>query len=465
MKQITILIIFFAVFGISSLSQENPIFIEGQTNGPVKGNSNYLAGDTNTYVNGIWSRVSDLPASLLGTNAYYDSLNSRIFICGGASSTGVPTDTCWWYNVAGGTFTQAASLPRPRWSGKLVRVKDALYLVGSIDTAFTTPDGLIFRYSLQNNSWSIADTIPAPFVLEAAVCVLKDSLIAVIGGSTSGFQGAINRVRIYDPQLNVWKVSNVFPINITTAHAEYYQTDSDTSIFVVGGFGAGNINSVFRGSVDFFSSDTIFVTWQLYCNVPFSQPLYRVAGAKWNDFMLFGPGMTGGTSVNEIWGLRYNDSIGVWTGFLPASGDTTANISSFAAVTGIDSNYFFLFGGFKNPNAINIAQKYSFITPPPIGIVNISASVPGEFRLYQNYPNPFNPVTRIKFDYIRSSESDVNFDVYDVTGRQVYQYRFTGLTSGSYEIDFDGTDLSSGLYLYRLYNGKNSATGKMILLK
>ena len=356
MKQITILIIFFAVFGISSLSQENPIFIEGQTNGPVKGNSNYLAGDTNTYVNGIWSRVSDLPASLLGTNAYYDSLNSRIFICGGASSTGVPTDTCWWYNVAGGTFTQAASLPRPRWSGKLVRVKDALYLVGSIDTAFTTPDGLIFRYSLQNNSWSIADTIPAPFVLEAAVCVLKDSLIAVIGGSTSGFQGAINLVRIYDPELNVWKVSNVFPINITTAHSEYYQTESDSSIFVVGGFGAGNLNSVFRGSVDFFSSDTIFVAWQLYSNVPFSQPLYRVAGAKWNDFMLFGPGMTGSTSVNEIWGLRYFDSVGVWTGFLPASGDTTANISSFATVKGIDSNYFYLFGGFKNPNAINTAQ-------------------------------------------------------------------------------------------------------------
>ena len=465
MKQITILITFLTVLGLSTLSQENPIFIESNTIQPVTGNSNFPAGDTNTYVNGMWSRLSELPAALLGTNTYYDSLNGRIFICGGANSTGTPTDSCLWYNISGGSYSLAASLPRPRWSGKLVKVKDTLYLVGSIDTSFTTPDGLIFRYSLQNNTWSIADTIPAPFVHEAAVCVLKDSLIAVIGGSTTGFQGAINLVRIYDPATGIWKNSNVFPVNMTTGHAEYIQTELDSLIFAVGGFGAGNLNTVFRGRVDYFTSDTIFVAWQLYGSVPFSRPLYRVAGTKWNDFMLFGPGMTGSTSVNEIWGLRYQDSIGVWTGFLPASGDTTANISSFAAATGSDSNYFYLFGGFKNPNAINTAQKYSFITPPPIGITNISVNVPGEFRLYQNYPNPFNPVTRIKFDYIKSSESDVNFAVYDVTGRQVYRYKFTGLTSGSYEIDFDGSELSSGLYLYRLQNGKNSATGKMILLK
>lgn len=465
MKQLTILFLLLTGLIFSAFSQENPIFIGSKTGLQENRNLSFNPGDTNLYVNGVWSRLNDMPQSLLGTNTYYDSLSGRILICGGSNSSGIPTDTCRWYDLNSGTYTQAASLPGPRWSGKLVKVKDALYLVGSIDSTFTSADGLIFKFSLLTGTWSIADTIPAPFVHEAAVSVINDSLIAVIGGSVSGFSGAINLVRIYNPAFNTWINSNVYPINITTAHSEFNKTEFDTSLFVAGGYSAGFVNSVFKGNVNLYSADTIIISWQLFSNLPFSVPVYRVCGARWQDFMLIGPGMNGSASVNEIWGLRFQDTIGVWTGFLPVSGDTAANISSFAPVTGLDSNYFYLFGGFKNPNALNIAQKYSFITPPPIGINNISSNIPSEFRLYQNYPNPFNPVTKVRFDYVKTDDNNISFDVFDITGRQVYSYRFTALSSGTYELEFAGKDLASGLYIYRISNNVHSIAKKMILLK
>jgi len=102
----------------------------------------------------------------------------------------------------------------------------------------------------------------------------------------------------------------------------------------------------------------------------------------------------------------------------------------------------------------------------PIGIEPISNTMPSEFRLYQNYPNPFNPVTKIKFSIPVNSQSDpVNIFVYDVTGREVKNYQLGSLKAGVYSIDFDGTNLASGVYFYRLVTNRFHQTSKMVLLK
>ena len=464
LNRIIALMIFISA-GCSLISQENPFYIIDNSVSKPGLDFPLPAGDTTLSVQGTWMRLNNLPIALAGTNTYYDSLTNRIFICGGINQSGVPNDTCWWYNISAGTYQQAALLPEGRWSGKLVKVKSNLYLVGSINTTFSSPDGKIFRYSLQQNVWSVADTMPAPLVHEAAVTVINDSLIAIVGGSTNGFQGAINPVRIYNPELAAWRNSTPYPVNISTAHAEFNITGEDSSIFVFGGYSAGFLNSVYKGK--FYSvQDTTIITWQLYCNVPYNYPIYRVAGTKWKNYMLIGPAVNGGISLNNIWGLTFSDTIGYWTNFLPASIDSAANISTFSAFSGIDSNYFYLFGGYKDPSVLNAAQKYSFITPPPIGIANYSNQIPGEFKLYQNYPNPFNPVTKIKFDFIKKgSNSELNFGVYDVTGRIVSGHKFTGLSSGTYEIEFNGKDLASGVYFYQLSNYESRIVKKMVFIK
>ena len=455
------------IFTFSLFSQENPFYAPGDPS-EVLGHLNQQSFvDTNLVVQGVWSRINDLPKALVGVNSYYYSVTNKIFICGGADLNALPTDTCWWYDVASGSYQAAPVLPQGRWFGKLVRVKDNLYLVGSINNTFTSPDGIIFKYSLLQNQWTIADTMPAPFLQESAVCVLNDSLIYTIGGSINGYAGARNLTRIYNPALNTWRNTSSFPVNITTSHAELNVIETDTSIFVVGGYNAGNLNTVYRGVIYVQDPDTTIITWGLFGNSPFDRGVYRVAGAKWNDYMLFGPAMNINTSINSIWGLTFLNDSAVWTRFSPLSGDTAANISSFATVTGIDSNYFYLFGGFKNPSVLNTAQKYSFITPPPIGII-ISNNIPHKFKLYQNYPNPFNPVTKIRFDLppgYSSSGNLISLKIFDILGRLIAGYQYSDLKGGSYEIEFNGKNISSGVYFYKLETGSFAQTRKMLMIK
>jgi hypothetical protein len=98
-----------------------------------------------------------------------------------------------------------------------------------------------------------------------------------------------------------------------------------------------------------------------------------------------------------------------------------------------------------------------------IGINQISSNTPDQFRLFQNYPNPFNPSTKIRFDVSKSSY--IKLVVYDALGKIVAIPVNENLKAGVYEAEFDGSDLSSGVYFYRIQAGEFVETKKMLLLK
>jgi beta-xylosidase len=90
-------------------------------------------------------------------------------------------------------------------------------------------------------------------------------------------------------------------------------------------------------------------------------------------------------------------------------------------------------------------------------------NVPNDFFLEQNYPNPFNPSTKIKFDL--PEESEVKIRVYDMLGREVSTLLEGVKAAGRYTVDFDGTQLSSGVYVYIMNANNRVFTRKMILLR
>lgn len=93
-----------------------------------------------------------------------------------------------------------------------------------------------------------------------------------------------------------------------------------------------------------------------------------------------------------------------------------------------------------------------------------SENLPEEFGLFQNYPNPFNPVTRIPFELSAPGLAELN--IIDIAGRKT-AVLLNGYTSaGSYELEFDGSRLSSGIYFYELkVNGLRAGVRRMTLLK
>jgi hypothetical protein len=99
----------------------------------------------------------------------------------------------------------------------------------------------------------------------------------------------------------------------------------------------------------------------------------------------------------------------------------------------------------------------------PHAIHNISSEVPFEYKLHQNYPNPFNPVTRIKFDIIKSG--NVKIIVYDLLGKEVAVLANEFLPIGRYEADFDASHLASGIYYYKITTHDFVSVRKMMLIK
>ncbi len=120
-------------------------------------------------------------------------------------------------------------------------------------------------------------------------------------------------------------------------------------------------------------------------------------------------------------------------------------------------------------NIMNDALTYfGLVEPSAVKDENIT---PGKFELAQNYPNPFNPSTKIRFSIPEAGF--VKLKIYDMLGRELQILLNHKMDSGVHEINFNASNLSSGVYLYRVdvfdNSGKNitmySSTKKMILLK
>ncbi|MFZ1282269.1 MAG: T9SS type A sorting domain-containing protein, partial [Ignavibacteriaceae bacterium] len=85
------------------------------------------------------------------------------------------------------------------------------------------------------------------------------------------------------------------------------------------------------------------------------------------------------------------------------------------------------------------------------------------FKLYQNYPNPFNPTTNIQ--YAISNGQYVTLKVYDILGREVAELVNEYKNAGTYIINFNASNLPSGVYYYRLFAGDFYESNSMILIK
>ncbi len=98
----------------------------------------------------------------------------------------------------------------------------------------------------------------------------------------------------------------------------------------------------------------------------------------------------------------------------------------------------------------------------PTGLEDFK-NTPQSSTLFQNYPNPFNPITNISYEISKSSK--VNLSVYDLLGRKIATLVNKYMTAGTYNVQFDASLLSSGVYLYKIRTGKYSSFKKMILMK
>ncbi|MGE5351491.1 MAG: T9SS type A sorting domain-containing protein [Acidobacteriota bacterium] len=98
-----------------------------------------------------------------------------------------------------------------------------------------------------------------------------------------------------------------------------------------------------------------------------------------------------------------------------------------------------------------------------VGVKELTSKVPTAYSLTQNYPNPFNPSTTIR--YAVPQAGLVTLKIFNMLGQEVATLVHAQQNAGSYEVSFDASRLSSGIYLYNLTSGSFSSTKKMMLVK
>jgi hypothetical protein len=150
---------------------------------------------------------------------------------------------------------------------------------------------------------------------------------------------------------------------------------------------------------------------------------------------------------------KSNDNTFTSIGFVNGNGNTN-----------IASNYFF--EDTKPQPRLNIYRLKQIDNNGAIKFgseVSVNFTVVDNFALYQNYPNPFNPSTTINYSLPKSG--NVKLTVYNSIGNKVATIANEYKPAGNYSVQFNGSNLASGIYLYRLESDNYSAVKKFILMK
>ena len=168
---------------------------------------------------------------------------------------------------------------------------------------------------------------------------------------------------------------------------------------------------------------------RLYCDDPWVLSI----GSGYAPFPDIIPGTTQGTSTGII--IRTIDSL-FTTGYF--------NIRTEITVDGFQ---------YWEGNSIQVV----------VGIENESNKIPTEYLLSQNYPNPFNPTTKIS--YAIPQNAFVELKVFNLLGQEIATLVNQEKYAGVYEVNYDASNLPSGIYFYRMKAGEYVQTRKMILLK
>ncbi len=171
------------------------------------------------------------------------------------------------------------------------------------------------------------------------------------------------------------------------------------------------------------------------------------------------PTFTFTRSTGTSWRLLITDAASQATALDTTVTDTSVTISRTLAAFKV---YGWRVAAINAYGSSDWSAEYRFRTES-VTFVENDGSIPTDYVLSQNYPNPFNPVTTIQFTL--PQEGHTVLRVYDLLGREVAVLVNESLAAGRYTVQFNASELSSGMYIYTLTSGGMRLSKRMVLLR
>jgi len=385
-------------------------------------------------------------------------LGDTIYVAGG-SSTGAPSTIFYKYSISANNWYTGAGTPAAKTGGDLVACGNKIYYIGGGNTAIATGTPETFVYNVSTGIWSALADIPTPVTGNVAECY-RDSLIYCMLGGWNTYETLI---QVYNVNTNTW--AQATQITSGNGRRSFAGGILGNKLFVCAGFSGSFRNDFWVGTIN--PANPLQITWQQRTNI--SVPTSRPGGtAIMGKFYVI---------MGEINGGAGNDSVAIW--------DTTTSAWSYRDGKPIRTNNLYgaisasitycsnrpgvkiwcaggsIQGQTSRPLDVFADTCLLNCTGPLTGIQN--NSVPLQYMLHQNYPNPFNPQTTILFEIPKAEK--VSIVVTDLLGREVTELSNEYRNAGSHQVVFDGTNVSSGVYFYKITAGEYIDSKKMVLIK
>lgn len=399
---------------------------------------------------GHWTQIGDMPENRYGHTV--NELNGKIYVVGGANTeTSVYPRTALVYDTSSGIWTQIPLCNNKiRAAHNSCVVGGRLYVMGGNDSSGTISTMDMFDPS--SGQWVSKNSMSTDRGL--AACASIGGKIYVIGGmrvvgSNYDFDGFMT-VEVYDTSTGTWAQLADMP----TRRWGHSAVALNGKIYVFGGVsGAGQSGWVPYSSVEVYNPQTD--TWTTKSNMPTNRYCLSTCVLDRSIYTIGGWYNSGGGPIYNKVEVYDPERDTCFT-------ETPMPVALAVLASIVVGGRIYVYGGARttHPN-IGTSAIYEFETKVvPVEPASLTVH---SYLLSQNYPNPFNPSTTITYEVPRSS--DVTLSVYDMLGREVSVLVNEKREAGVHEVKFDGSNLASGVYLYRLQAGSFVETRKLILLR
>ena len=387
----------------------------------------------NIYSQNSWKRLADFPTIRYKAASF--SIGSKGYVGTGLTPDSLKNDL-WEYDPDKNTWIQMASLPAPGRRGAIgFSINQKGYLGSGLkDSSFAND---FWVYDPSTNQWTPKADIPID-----TIAGFTGTIVSFSAAGKGYIKASLNDPNFfeYNPETNSWTPKADFPGIGNVSQVGF-------SIGLKGYIGTGFAE--YYSTSEFWEYDPSEDKWTQRADFP-GDPRDGAVGFSIGNFGYVGLGNSSGKFPKDFW--RYD-----------SSNDTWCQIDSCGY--GADGAFAFSIGnkGYVGTGIFIDVGEFWEYDSGVTSVQNYNDLQINNFSLYQNYPNPFNPETTIQYEIPK--ESYVKIIVYDILGREVEELVNEEKPAGRYKVEFNASNLSSGIYLYTLNVGSFVETRKLILLK
>jgi N-acetylneuraminic acid mutarotase len=394
---------------------------------------------------GSWNQKATIPTARCFAASC--ELNGKIYVIGGGKTTSSRLNAMEVYDPSNNTWdTTKTDMPTARVELCVAAISGKIYVIGGATAHSGSPLGMVEEYDPLTGSWDTNKT-PMPTARKGAAYGVIHDKIYIAGGSADANYTPSNILEIYDPATDTWTSG------ASMLAGRYYPQGAvlNDTLYVIGGL----IGSPWTGQTLVQKYDPTTDNWEFGTNLNYGRvghtadavngKIYVIGGDKQPPIIM---------NVEE-----YDPQTKTWTVI-----DTIPSAMIIHSSSVYDNRIYVFSGTVKTISQLTLTNNvYSFNPSSITSLESQKKLKPDVFVLHQNYPNPFNPTTVISWQL--TIDSPVNLSVYNLAGQRVTVLVNEKQAVGSHSIEFDASNLASGIYFYRLEAGQHVDNRRMILMK